>query len=323
MSGFLTRLVTRLRALPNAMFTDIACAQCASHDREVVLRRDRYLLPVEIAVCSQCALVYTSRNIAGEALLTFYREHYRRYYENACTVTAQYRYLHHHQLNAAFRFARIRDVAPAMTGVFELGCGLGYFLDECRSGGVRQLCGIELGDVFRQFAQQALGLGPAILGMPYEQITALPFAPDLVVLFHVFEHLEDPRGFLRWLAPKLAPNATLVIEVPDITGDWRDIGLTQFHTAHRWYFSPVTLANMLAAEGFTPWLMTRDDGDGIYPGNLRVFARREPPPAFYPLAETSPHASAAGIRARLRLGSWRNGYPRAVLRQLAGAWRGG
>jgi SAM-dependent methyltransferase len=37
---------------------------------------------------------------------------------------------------------------------------------------------------------------------------------DVATLFHVFEHLQDPIGFLRALRKKLKPGATLIVEVP-------------------------------------------------------------------------------------------------------------
>lgn len=67
--------------------------------------------------------------------------------------------------------------------------------------------------------------------------TRLPFAPRLVTLFHVLEHLEAPGRALRHLAQLMDPQGWLVLEVPDIEADWRAMGLIQIHVSHRSYFT--------------------------------------------------------------------------------------
>ena len=203
-------------AMRRAPFARIACPHCGADKPLPFLRTDRYLLPVEFAVCTGCGFVYTSRNMAGAALQQFYAKDYRRYYENAATISNHYLFTHKHKVNAGYRMLRIREQVPQFASVLEIGCGLGYFLAECRHAGVQPLLGLELGDVFRTYAQTTLGLGDAVQATPFETLERLPFAPELVVMFHVFEHLEDPAGCLRWLAQHMAPNGTLVIEVPDI-----------------------------------------------------------------------------------------------------------
>ena len=302
-------------------FAPVPCAGCGEQAQQPFLTIDRYLLPVHVAICKGCGLVHTSRNMVGEALARFYRDHYRRYYENIARVTNSYLFSHKHKLNAGYRLTRIREIVPHFHSVLEIGSGLGFFLDECRGAGVEKLLGLELGDTFRNYAKKTLGLGDAVQSSPFETLQSLPFAPELAVLFHVFEHLEDPAGCLRWLAKHMAPNGTLVIEVPDIQGDWAAMGLSQFHTAHRWYFSPVTLSNMLVKNGFVPFFMTREDGDGIYQGNLRVFARPGAIGAPYPLAELPYAAQEKWIGAQFSLASVKNGLPRSFLRLVRQAMR--
>lgn len=309
-------------AMRRWLFLRILCAGCGGTDAAPVLRTDRYLLPVEVGVCTRCGLTYTTRNMAGEALHAFYRTHYRRYYEQANPAQPEYLFSHKHKLNAAYRWLRIREVVPVPDSVLEIGCGLGFFLDECRANGVQQWFGFEIGDRFRDYARTTLGLGDRICAEPYESVQTLPFSPRLVTLFHVLEHLEDPAGCLRWIHRMMDPEGALVIEVPDITGRWRMLGLRHFHTAHRWYFSPVTLCNLLAQHGFTPTFITRDNGDGIYPGNLRVFAKRSAAPAIYPLPVPPAAEVAKNIRQSIALWSWKTGLPRAVLHLVRQAMRG-
>ena len=303
-----------MRKLP---YGQVACLHCGARDNPPFLRHDRYLLPVHIAMCQQCGLIYTSRNLSGERLYQFYRDHYRRFYENATVIGDEYLFTHKPKLIASYRLQRIREVVYDIHNVLEIGSGLGFFLDACRSAGMG-VRGLELGDHFRTYAQQQLGLRDEVTNERFETIETVTPAPDLVALFHVFEHLEDPARCLRWVNKQLAPGGSLVIEVPDMMGNWSAIGLGQFHTAHRTYFTPVTLSNMLAANGFVPYCIMRDSGDGIYPGNLRIFARVGDAGAAYPLPLDARTPMLAMIRARIR----RKDYLRAARRLLMQAWRG-
>ena len=56
-----------------------------------------------------------------------------------------------------------------------------------------------------------------------DDISHLPFAPRLVTLFHVLEHLEEPGRALAQIAKFIDPEGWLVIEVPDILAEWRGL----------------------------------------------------------------------------------------------------
>jgi predicted TPR repeat methyltransferase len=314
------RLYYYFFALRHHAFSAVACPQCATVSTTPFLTMDRYLLPVHFAMCAQCGLVHTSRNFSGDALYDFYQNDYRRFYENVMHIDNAYLFTHKPKLIAAYRMARIREVVGPFSSALEIGSGLGFFLDECRMAGVRHIRGLELGDHFRSYAQHTLGLGNAISNARFETIETLEHTPDLVTIFHVFEHLEDPAGCLRWIARHMAPHGTLVIEVPDITGDWARLGLGQFHTAHRWYFSPITLCNMLAANGFTPHFITREDGDGIYPGNLRVYAHVKAAGAAYPLPADDRARMLVLLNTRLRFSDKLRAARRLCMQAVRSRW---
>lgn len=291
---------------------------CGTYAARRVLTWDRYFLPIHIAVCDQCGLVHSARNLRGAALTEFYRERYRDYYENIRDQRDAARMRILHQYNAQQRLEAIRAVVPHSDSVLEIGAGMGCFLDACRSTGMPNLLGFEPGAVFHRYAREVLQLD--VRAEDYTQVNALPFAPQLVVLFHVFEHLEDPEGCLRWVAQHMRADGTLVIEVPDMDGDWKALGLFHFHVAHRWYFSAVTLSNLLARCGFEPYFISRSDTDGIYPGNLRIFARLGKVEGVYPLPTIPVPQQEARIRAWVRPWSLRNGLPRAAWRLWGQRW---
>lgn len=312
----------RLRAylaVRGLSYLEICCPCCRSVRKQQVISIDRYLLPITTAICQDCGLVYTSTTVSGKELEQFYRTSYRSLYEGITQVTPGLIFNSRSRLFAMARFQAIRDVVGPIDQVVEIGSGLGFFLAECRSHGAQDLLGFELGETFRTFSQTTLGLGEQVRGSAFETDEDLPFRPSIVTLFHVFEHLEFPVAALQWARRVLDPSGWVVIEVPDILGDWGSLGLMSFHIAHRTHFSAQTLCNLLAENGFTPWFVSRSNDDGIYPGNLRVFARVGEIGeigACYPLPvdvrETQSH-----IRSHLHLWSLKSGIARSVIRLFA------
>ncbi len=311
-------LIENLRDYRVAMlqesFVPIACPGCSSERRELLVKYDRYLLPVHVSLCTDCGLVYTAHTASGAALERFYAQDYRRMYEQVERVTAAYVHRSKDKLAAGYRLQRIREVVGEFASVLEVGSGLGYFLDACRAAGVERMLGLELGAAFAAYGRDALGLGDIVQQKRYQEFDVLPFAPQLVTLFHVFEHLENPREFLAWLQPRMVADGWVVIEVPNILGDWSSLGLGYFHLAHRSYFCAESLCNMLASAGFTPRFVMSDDRDGIFPGNLSVYAQvGQVAAGTYPLTVPQ-HKIRATVQQYCRPMSLQHGYPRAVLR---------
>lgn len=294
-------------------FHELDCPNCASKNKTVFLKVDRYLLPVNFSICDDCGLVYTSRNLYGEGVEDFYRNEYRNFYEGISEVNSHYVYSSGDRLKAGFRMLRIQEVIPEFKKVLEIGSGLGYFLDECRSKGIRDLMGIELGQVFRDFTQKHLGFKNEASGTALESLNTLPFKPDLVVMIHVLEHMVDPCWCLQWIRRHIDEKGWLVLEVPDIDGDWQPLGLMNFHIAHRVYFSAITLSNMLAKNGYIPWFITRDNTEGIYHGNLRIFAKPGNAGPIYPIKMQKDNTLEI-VKKNLKLLSFQNGIPRAIVR---------
>lgn len=305
-------LPLQLHALDRAL-EPLPCPACGQADRRLVWRRDRYFLRVDLSICAACGLVHLARGLSGETERLFYRQVYPRlmHYPPPEAELAQYR------LIAGYRLHAITAVTGPLDSVLDVGAGYGFFLDACRAHGCTRLHGLEPGAMQASHARRVLGLGRYLSEAPLDEHTALPFAPTLVTLFHVLEHLADPGGALALIRQLISPDGWLVVEVPDLLADWRRLGLQQVHLSHRSYFSAATLSALLAQRGFAVHYISREPG-GIYPGNLRIFARCG---TDSPAAATRPEAASldslsARIRGQIAPWSIANGYPRAALRLL-------
>lgn len=251
----------------------LPCPTCGCTHGETLLTRDRYLLRVDIKACAECGLIYTGRNLDSASLTRFYRNEYRRFYEDIDSITPQYVYDTRDKLKGSYRLARIREQVGQITGAVEIGCGLGFFMHECIQSGIDNIIGFEPGKLFADYAANQLKLADKVVNTDCLGYTgSLPDA-NVYALFHVLEHLPDPGTLLDWVAARIG-TGWLVIEVPDITHGWEWLGLRNFHFGHCSYFTPDTLNQLLRRHGFGIGAFHSAIDDGIYPGNLRVFARR-------------------------------------------------
>ncbi|MEM1323347.1 MAG: class I SAM-dependent methyltransferase [Bacteroidota bacterium] len=128
-----------------------------------------------------------------------------------------------------FRSRRARVVtkylkAPAK--VLDVGCGNGHFLSHVQRQGDFEIYGIEMAGRAAERAAQIPNIH-----LKKGTLAADDFSPnslDAITLFHVFEHLSEPRQTLDIIDNLLKPNGILSISFPNIDswqsqlfkGDW-------------------------------------------------------------------------------------------------------
>ena len=124
--------------------------------------------------------------------------------------------------------------------VLDVGAGTGRTVDALCSAGY-----------------DARGIDPEPRGPGVEHATIAEHQDrdlDAVVLWHVVEHLDDPRGALTRVHGWLRPSGLVVIGVPNL-GSWQArIGGAKWHhldlPRHRLHLTPDGLQALLAGAGF-------------------------------------------------------------------------
>ncbi|MCS3731083.1 class I SAM-dependent methyltransferase [Bradyrhizobium betae] len=296
----LYRLDRQLQPLP--------CPVCNACKPLRVLRRDRYLLRVDLSICEDCGAIYLARGLAGDIATRFYADLYPRLMGvgiYSAPVLGQLR------LAAGYRVNAIRSVAGVVDDIVDIGAGHGFFLAACRDAGSRNYWGVEPGPLQRRYGEDNLGLRGRIVAGDFGSPAAAPFQPQMVTMFHVLEHLEQPGATLDVIAGWLPRDGWLVIEVPDLE-DWSQIGLQYAHVSHRSYFTGATLTALLARHGFRVHAMQRELY-GIHPTNLRVFARVGDADPGLP---RPPDVVRLRQQIREQMQPWRltDGYPKSAWR---------
>ena len=161
--------------------------------------------------CRECGLARLDPQPAAEELRRYYPESY--WFapdESAASRMAE-----------AYRRLVLRDhvrfVARALSGcergrLLDVGCGGGLFLGMMRERGYR-VAGLDFSREAASVAwkrQQA----PAVCGdLAHAPLRAGSFAG--ITMFHVLEHVHDPRAYLVAARELLAPDGRLVVQVPN------------------------------------------------------------------------------------------------------------
>jgi len=164
---------------------------------------------------------------------------------------------------AALRSAYRRRIAgwmvrlPATGRALEIGSGTGWMLRALRERGWDAI-GTERTAEAAQVASSASGSATVLVG-GLDAVEAVP-AFDLIVMFHVLEHLDDPVAVLRDVAQRLRPGGVLVLGLPNV-GSWqaRATGRNWMQLdppRHLGHFSRRSIERALAQTGFR---MTRID----------------------------------------------------------------
>lgn len=146
---------------------------------------------------------------------------------------------------------RLLGGVGASERVLEVGAGRGRLLAALGRRGA-DASGVEPS---RTLAEDARERGVEVKNVSLERAEPQPGAQDLVIIWHVLEHLDRPDAALERIRPWLAPGGRVVISVPNLASLQASIGADRwFHQdvpRHRVQFTADGLERLLARTGFT------------------------------------------------------------------------
>lgn len=224
------------------------CVLCQCLEINTVQVGARHAPKVDVCRCADCGLVFLWPCPTEEELDRYYAEFYREDYAEP-PVNERYQA----DLDEArTRVHRLLSLLHPDTRVLEVGCGSGAFLDAVRPY-VADVLGVEADAASRDWIERRLGI-PVLERVADILPGAKPF--DLVVLFHVLEHVPDPVHFLQSLGQLLRPDGRVIVEAPNV--DDALVAVYQipsylpfyYQKAHLYYFSKGTLARVFEKAGY-------------------------------------------------------------------------
>ncbi len=162
------------------------------------------------------------------------------------------------------RYLRLMDAESPRGKLLDYGCGVGTFL-KCAQDRGWEAYGLDISERAVSHAR-ACGLPVWTLEehLRGEAPTAQASAFEVVTMWDVLEHVENPHGTLQLVASLLKEGGVLFLETPTVDYPlrrWslRIAQLTQgrldwarflFYPDHTLYFSEATLSQLLQAHGF-------------------------------------------------------------------------
>lgn len=264
--------------------------------------------------CGRCAAVYLAPDFEPAAFEAFYAEQYRRLFPSETIWLSETRFFawRGDRTVARRRLARIAPRFSADTRLFEVGSGFGAFLQAAAEKG---LTGLQASEPDIAHRRRLLGGVDVTF---HERLSALPReSVDVVVAFHVLEHLPDPMAFMAELLAALKPGGHAFVEVPDLMNG--PLSADHVHPAHLSYFTRGTLARLARAAGLRVLFCGSHPDGGPLAGNLWLELERPvSPPEPQPMAPAQP-AEMAEVDARLGLVDWEGALRRSWRRRAMAA----
>jgi SAM-dependent methyltransferase len=227
-----------------------ACDFCGSTDFHPFWSKMRHGLNLPSVFCKVCGLCQTRPRPTPTALESFHAHLYNQFHKREVPIDPLGEYVTRTRGHAEKRLAVLERFAPPTEPlhVLEIGAGVGQFLDVAQRRTRWKMRGVEPGKPQAEFCKS---LGLDVENAFFDEAQLEPESLDVIVSFHVLEHVRSPAAFLAKVNKLLKPNGTLYLEVPNLARP--GVSLDHFFQfPHVFNFSAVTLRNYLVASGFVP-----------------------------------------------------------------------
>lgn len=235
---------------------NVRCPLCGSDDAFPVATVADYTEPFTNVICRRCALVYANPQPTSEELETYYRKQFIQGRHEITSVEDARERARKKGSQQKYSTDGLRDRLSAASRVLEIGCSYGFLLNAIKRDTGANVFGVEPSDISGKFATEEFGI-PVFHGT-VEQYLETPVTDrfDLIIIYHVLEHVADPVAVLSALHDRLAPGGRLYVCVPDVT-HLQEPPETFFQVPHLTSFSPWTLSLTLWGAGWKPVKWTR------------------------------------------------------------------
>lgn len=254
----------------------IPCNLCGGKEVAILSNRSRSGKPLQTVVCRACGLVWSDPR-PYEAR-RFYEEEYRLSYKQ--TYSPRPKHVLRAGKVALSRFEKIARLLSGRKAVLDVGTGGGEFAYLLQALG-HSVSGVEPNRGYADHSIREYGLKVEV-GFVQDAVFT-PESFDIVTIWHVLEHTEDPGRVLSLLRSWLKVDGMLVVEVPNVESTCQAPKST-FHEAHLYNFNVVSLRRLAKKHGMhEAWHLISRDG-----GNITMFLTRTHPTLEEPFEASIP-----------------------------------
>lgn len=226
------------------------CPICQCNTLLIVEKKAKDYITQEIFLlgkCSSCQCVMTLKSSKSS-----FENHYGKVYYNSSkgkfSPLAEKVFRWNHKRNAKILFERVHPKR-----VLEIGCGRAYLLKEIKELGA-EVFALE-SDNAAEWILNNKDIN--IVALSEEHAHSWPFRPSsfqLIIYWHVLEHLSDPIASLKQAASALEKGKVLCVSIPNVSSYQARLHLTTwFHLdvpRHLFHFSRKGICRLLEDNGF-------------------------------------------------------------------------
>ncbi len=154
--------------------------------------------------------------------------------------------------------------------VAELGCGIGETALALSKAGY-QVVGVEESPKAIDFLKKEYPGTEWVNENILQYLNNNPRRFDVITMFHVLEHIPEPKNVIRLVDAALRPGGVIVIEVPDVGGGFarlKGLNWDYFIDHHVNYFDAKSLTKLLGLVGYRLKLLERTYHFSFPQGNM-------------------------------------------------------
>ena len=215
------------------------------HGRHV-LSQDRF----KIYWCQNCKVAFTDVEINDTYYKKYYRKNYYQY--NQCAILISKVLCLLREISFRNKLKMIRRYSPSGSKILEIGCAKGDFLHWLPPS--FQKYGIEINEIGYQYIKDN-----------YDDIVAYKVKIDgaglkngskydIIVMWHVFEHIDNPINFVKSISCMLAEGGIIIFDIPNQNSvGFRLTKRAWFHLdapRHLFYYGYDTISWLLRQNNF-------------------------------------------------------------------------
>lgn len=240
--------------MPAAARTPRPCPVCGSPSSEVLYAQrfasfaagsigDGY----DVVACTACGMCF-AEGLPDPGRFAQYYADSSKYDLGADGAQLSDRDAQRYADQAAFVAAHVADRSQP---ILDVGTAAGGFLLAMRDAGFEQPFGVDPSPDAVGVARDGFGLDVVVGGLDAAKSWGHRF--ELVSYIAVLEHVLEPREQVRAVARLLRPGGCIFVSVPDagVFRDHVDAPFQEFSVEHINFFTGRSLANAMAAEGYS------------------------------------------------------------------------
>ena len=240
----------------------ITCPVCGGNQYNNVVSTVDYSTTKEsfdVVQCSACTHLYTSPRIIETSIAPYYdNPNYISHTNDQATFFSKV-YQQLRKLNLSRKTSYVTSVTPRESRVLDYGCGTGQFLEALSTNYFRPE-GVEINPAAREKASK--------FGKVHASIETVKPGVQTISMWHVMEHVYDPKTLLNEFKSRLNPGGHILIAVPNPEShDAKHYGK---HWAawdvpiHVHHFTKQSMVKMMEDAGFQHLSITPMNMDSYY-----------------------------------------------------------